>query len=97
MQKRLRGESEVPLQVLNVGRRQLLLVLVTSFTPRQDWLAELPQVSNFHVRCCYESCFSALIYGYWPFSGHDHEKTENDLHSRVVKEDHISVIVDNCI
>ena len=28
----------------------------------------------------YESCFSALIYGDWPVSGHGHEKTENDLH-----------------
>jgi len=78
-----RGEAGVPLQVLDVRRRQLLLVPVTapSFTPpRQDWLAKLPEVCNFLACCCYESCSSASIYGDWPVWGHGHEKTENDLH-----------------
>jgi len=55
---------------------------VPSFAPPgQDGLAESPQVSDFLARCCHESRFSAFIYGYWPVSGHGHEKAENDLRS----------------
>jgi len=46
----------------------------------QDWLSELPQVSHFLVRCCYESCFGVFIYSCWWVQGHNHGKTGNDIH-----------------
>lgn len=60
-----RRDAEVPLQVRNVVRRRLLLVLVAGppFTPqRYERLSKKLQVGNLLVRRCRESCFGATIY-----------------------------------
>lgn len=61
---RVTRDAETALQVVNVIRRRLLLVLV-SFPPdapeRQQRLAELLQIRQFLVGCPYEHGFDAFV------------------------------------
>jgi len=77
-------DDEVALQVLDVGRRRLLLVLITIPSLAAEWqerLTELPEMSQFLVGCCYERCFGAFVLVIGWFRGV--KKAESGVHGPI--------------